>query len=143
MHRAAGLLGLLMMSAALPAYAEGGGSQASEASEAKDVVRLKNGGLLRGTISELNPGQSVTIVTAAGKTRELPMSDVGYAGPAARDPGADAKPGSESEYGYLTGDASKTEPAVTVIGQRADLRLTGETAGITFHRQAGSAVAIG
>src|SRR5688500_7843319 len=51
--------------------------------EGKDVVRLKNGGLVRGTIVELLPGESVTITTALGKTREFAMSEVSYAGPAA------------------------------------------------------------
>lgn len=48
---------------------------------AGDVVRLRNGGVLRGTIAELIPGDRVVIVTAAGDRRELPMSEVTYAGP--------------------------------------------------------------
>src|SRR5688572_477116 len=65
---------------------------AAPAVSAPDVVRLKNGGLLRGTISELVPGQTVTIVTASGKTRELPMAEVDYAGPADKDPQVGAGP---------------------------------------------------
>lgn len=49
--------------------------------EAQDVVRLKNGGFLRGAIAELVPGQHVVIVLVSGETRRVPMSEVTYAGP--------------------------------------------------------------
>jgi hypothetical protein len=47
---------------------------------APDVVRLKNGGLLRGTISELVPGDFVSIVLITGESRKVPYADVQYAG---------------------------------------------------------------
>jgi hypothetical protein len=56
------------------------------AGAAPDVVLLKNGGLLRGTIGELIPGESVTIRTVTGATKTLAMSDVSYAGPKERAP---------------------------------------------------------
>jgi len=46
-----------------------------------DIVKLKNGGLIRGKISELIPGDVVVIVTLTGDTRRFPMSEVEYAGP--------------------------------------------------------------
>jgi hypothetical protein len=49
-------------------------------------VRLKNGGLLRGKISELGPGDAVTIATLTGKTREFAMNALEYAGPEADAP---------------------------------------------------------
>src|SRR3954471_22558833 len=49
---------------------------------APDVVRLKNGGMLRGTISELVPGGDVVLITATGEERRFAMRDVDYAGPA-------------------------------------------------------------
>ena len=139
-----GLLALAAFGVASPGRAQEVVGKTAEAPAAKDVVRLKNGGLLRGTISELVPGDSVTIVTASGKTRELKMSEVDYAGPADRDPQASAAPpaaaaGADANNGA---DASKTEPLVTVSGQRADLQLTSEPSGVTFHRQSGSAVAV-
>jgi hypothetical protein len=45
------------------------------------VVKLKNGGFVRGTIAELIPNGSVTIVTVTGETERFAMSEVDYAGP--------------------------------------------------------------
>jgi hypothetical protein len=54
---------------------------------APDVVRLKDGSLLRGTISELLAGDSVTIVTVTGEVRKFSIADVTYAGPASAERG--------------------------------------------------------
>ena len=48
---------------------------------AKDVVKLKNGGLLRGSIAELVPGEFVVIVLITGETRRVPAAEFDYAGP--------------------------------------------------------------
>lgn len=53
---------------------------------APDIVRLKNGGFLRGTIAELAPGDFVTLVLVTGETRKIPYADVQYAGAADHDP---------------------------------------------------------
>lgn len=53
-----------------------------------DLVKLKNGGLLRGTISELVPNERVVIVLATGEVRQIAMSEVEYAGPAGAEPGS-------------------------------------------------------
>jgi hypothetical protein len=55
-------------------------------------VRLKNGGLLRGTIAELVPNDAVVIVLVTGETRRVPMAEVDYAGPAANAPSPEAPP---------------------------------------------------
>lgn len=119
----------------------------------KDVVRLKNGGLLRGTITELLPGDSVTIVTSSGKARELPMAEVEYAGPADRDPAAAPAPPAAvapappavaptlADAAPPASDSAK--PYVTVESDRASVRFESEPPGITFHRAATSAVAVG
>jgi hypothetical protein len=49
--------------------------------KAPDIVRLKNGGMVRGTISEVVPNESVVIVTLTGESRTFAMKDVAYAGP--------------------------------------------------------------
>jgi hypothetical protein len=116
------------------------------AAEAKDVVRLKNGGLLRGTISELVPGDTVTIVTATGKTREIAMSEVAYAGPADNDPserGAVAPAAVDARASTTLSSNEKTNPEVTVRGDKATLQLESEPPGLIFHRATGSAVAAG
>jgi hypothetical protein len=136
--------------AATPPAPLSGAETAAEAGAdaAPDVVRLKNGGLLRGRISELIPGESVTIVTVTGKTREMAMSEVDYAGPVAKDPQAAppvTKPAerSVSETKVSGEEGEKRRPYVTVHGKEARLHVVASEPGITFHRQAGSAVAFG
>jgi hypothetical protein len=64
----------------------GGAQGETRAAIPPDLVRLKNGGMVRGTIGELVPNDRVTVTTAAGETRTFSMSDVAYAGPAAESP---------------------------------------------------------
>ncbi len=52
---------------------------------APDVIHLKNGGFMRGTISELVPGSHVVIVLATGESRRVSMAEVDYAGPDSRE----------------------------------------------------------
>jgi hypothetical protein len=129
--------------------AGGDGPAGAASAAAPDVVRLKNGSLLRGTINELLAGESVTIVTVAGKTREFPMSEVEYAGPADRDPvaaaarpanAAAAPPPAQDAETALSGEPTKVRPYVTRQGKEAQLRLTSQPEGLTFHRQTGSAI---
>jgi len=87
---------------------------------APDVVKLKNGGLVRGTISELVPGQAVSIITALGDVRRYPMSEVEYAGPA-------------------TGITQSSASA----GGSKKVALEAEGKEITFHRRTSSAVSSG
>src|SRR5689334_10616230 len=47
-----------------------------------DLVRTKDGGMLRGTIVEKVPNDHVEIQLANGQTRTVKMSEVEYAGPA-------------------------------------------------------------
>jgi hypothetical protein len=117
----------------------------SPSAEPKDVVRLKNGGLVRGSIVELLPGQSVTITTVTGKVREFPMSEVSYAGPAdAEESKAAAKteqPQSFAPRAAGQNSNEKLRPHVTVHAEEARLVLESEPSGIVFYRQGGSAVA--
>jgi hypothetical protein len=78
-----------------------------------DVVILKSGGIVRGAISELNPGLGVTIVTATGETQRIPIADVAYAGPADRAPPSPARPEPASgwrPYGVSPGLAAPGQP---------------------------------
>src|SRR4051812_43719691 len=45
-----------------------------------DIVRLKDGGMVRGVIDEKVPGEYVVITTPSGSSRRFPWSDVSYAG---------------------------------------------------------------
>jgi hypothetical protein len=64
---------------ALPA--ESPPAQTGAMARPPDIVKLKNGGLIRGTISELIPDDAVVILMVTGETRRIPMAEVEYAGP--------------------------------------------------------------
>ena len=51
---------------------------------APDIVRLKNGGFLRGTIAELAPGEFVTLLLVTGETRKI-IASATRGWPAAQD----------------------------------------------------------
>jgi len=61
---------------------------AQPAPTAPDLVRLRDGGLLRGTIAELSAGDHVTIVLLTGETRRIAAADFSFAGPADEAPRA-------------------------------------------------------
>jgi hypothetical protein len=93
-----------------------------------DIVRLKDGGMVRGTIIELVPNGSVKIQLPDGQTRTFAMADAAYAGPASR----------EAHTGG--GSASSTvEPYATIHAQNAKLTLQGEQPNLTFHMETSSA----
>jgi hypothetical protein len=58
----------------------------AEASVPPDLVVLKSGGMIRGTISELVPDERVVIMLVTGEVRTVEMDQVEYAGPAANAP---------------------------------------------------------
>jgi hypothetical protein len=110
---------------------------------AQDIVRLKNGGIVRGSISELDPKGSVIIVTLTGAVREYPMSDVTYAGPATKDPKATSPSTARASSELASSREGSTKPYVTVHAKEARLHLVSNPGGLTFHRQSSSAVAEG
>lgn len=93
-----------------------------------DVVRLKNGGMVRGTILEIVPDAHVQIRSATGELRQYPMKDVLYAGAAANDPavapqpagavppGSAAAPGSAPAPGTAPGPGSSPAPGSAAAG---------------------------
>ncbi|MEZ4375878.1 MAG: hypothetical protein R3B07_34035 [Polyangiaceae bacterium] len=118
-----------------------------------DVVMLKNGGMLRGTIEEMDPQGNVVIELASGEKRTFPMSDVKYAGMASGAPGAETAPApAPAPPAYAPppvavppvpppGGHAGSQPLVTVHGTEARLELRGE--GVTFHREAGTGTGAG
>lgn len=115
-----------------PAYAQDAPGEAKRYgtnATPPDAVRLKNGGLLRGTISELIPGDSVVLLTATGEVRRFPMSEVDYAGPAAGLPGATAAPRASA-------------PAAADDG-RITVSLRANQPEITFHQRIASEISTG
>jgi hypothetical protein len=104
-----------------------------------DVVRLKNGGLLRGNISELVPGGTVTIVTMTGGTRTFNMSEVAYAGPAAQDPQA----APAQAPAAAPPPPAPPQPYVTVHAAEARIQFHSVEEDTTFYRRSGAAYAEG
>ena len=120
---------------------------------APDVVRLKNGGILRGTISELVPGEFVSIVLITGEARKVPYADVQFAGsaneaasavPVARTPEAVRPPdaGIAAAAGAAPNTSSKareSQPFAVVHAEESLVSVTSKQQGMTLFRRAGSA----
>lgn len=100
-------------------------SSAALAQAAPDVVRLKDGGVLRGTISEVNQG-FVVIVTVAGETKRIPSAQVAYAGPLEEKP----KP--------KTGGP---RPLVEVSAESVPVKIVSSQGDVTLHVRVSSSTA--
>jgi hypothetical protein len=118
---------------------------------APDVVRLKNGGILRGTISELVPGDYVSIVLITGEPRKVPYADVQFAGPTneaaatvapapARTPDAGAATAVAPASGAMSSNkAAETQPFTVVHAQESRVDVTAKQQGLTLFRRSASA----
>lgn len=93
-------------------------------------MRLKNGGMLRGTIAE-SGGDFVTIVLFTGEMRKVPAADVTYAGPAASAPVA--PPSTAPAIGL------GTQPFSTAQAPEARVRFVSEPTGSSLWRRRGKA----
>ncbi len=90
------LLALVLAAATVPAAVAWSGdvcAQQASAPGLADEVKLKDGSVFRGMITELVPRDHVDLLMASGQTRRFPAADVAYAGPAARPPAPAAPPG--------------------------------------------------
>jgi len=105
-----------------------------------DIVRLKNGGLVRGTITELTPGDSVTILTLGGETKKFSAADVVYAGAVSSDPLAQSSSRSPAPSAPSTAVRSGAEPYVTLQAPRARVHLASSPRGLIFQRQSAAMV---
>lgn len=122
---------------------------------APDIVMLRSGGLVRGTISELEPGVKVVILTMTGEEKTFPMSDVRYAGAASEaprsKPAASVAPDAGEEGNDEAGETESGEgagkkefggaivkrkpelrPEITVHAREARLSLSVLVCGIPF-----------
>lgn len=112
------------------------GTEAPAAPTAPDIVRLNNGGLLRGTISELLPGDSVTIITLSGTTHRVSMSEVSYAGPVSKDPATAPPPSPPAKRRIRAGSPASGPRVIRRDSTDASLHLTSDPSGLTFYRLA-------
>ena len=115
------------------AYAQTGGAP-------PDIVRMKNGGMLRGTIVEMVPSGQVTLLGADGQTRKFPMSDVAYAGPVANDPLAAGESAPPLPPVPQTASPAPAPPPVLAPMR---LRLVADEPNITYHYLAGTSHGVG
>jgi hypothetical protein len=118
-----------------------------------DIIRTKDGGMLRGTIVEKVPNDHVEILLPNGQSRTVPMADVDYAGPTAGDTGAAPQapappppaplPAQQSDDEETPRATSGSLPATTIGAGTARLRLTSDQEGLTFHRKTGTSQGTG
>ena len=112
---------------------------------APDIVRLKNGGMLRGTIAESNPGEFVMILLVTGESRKIAAADVVYAGPAESAPAAAPAPVPApspvpAQAPAVTPNANEGHrPFVTVEGPEAKVQFESTPSTLTLHRRSASA----
>jgi hypothetical protein len=135
--------------AAFPTEAAPAPAPQAAATSAPDVVILKDGGMVRGTIAELVAGDHVTILTLTGATKTFNMGEVRYAGTASGAPSAtteaprDAPARSRSSFGTTHDDSSRTHPLITVHAAEARLTLRSDEPAVTFHVNTASATTEG
>lgn len=86
-----------------------------------DVVRLKNGSMLRGTVIELIQGESVTLLLPSGQTRQFRLAEVEYAGPVVGAPLIGA--GSNAAQ---TAPAPPASPAPAVVPDAPPVHLASD-----------------
>jgi hypothetical protein len=122
------------------AYAQEPSAQppATAPSQPLDVVLLKNGGMLRGTISELVPNEYVIIDTTSGKQRRIDMAEVKYAGPAKDAPSAEA-PAKSDAPSPPPAPAPAPTPQAPEESSEVDVQFNGDP-GVRFHIRTGQAV---
>lgn len=101
-----------------------------------DVVLLKSGGMVRGTISEMDPGGEVVIRLANGNLRSFPMTTVEFAGPKEKMPiGGPPRPASGGEKPVE--QPGRFEPGV--YGGGVPVNLRANLPEVTFHLKTGTA----
>lgn len=96
-----------------------------------DVVELRNGGMVRGTLVENLPGDHVTIQLATGEVRTFPAAEVLRVGPAPAPPSGPIL----AEPGYL----SPTVVPSPVVSPMVNVRVVGTVEDLSLHRLTGTA----
>lgn len=117
-----------------------------------DVIRLRDGGMLRGTITEHVPDSHVSILLPSGESRRVPASDVLWAGPAAEMPppgmsvvttppsyGSDAAPAtSPVAPGVYAPPGTALTPAVPVATATVPVHFEADREGVRVDLRVGT-----
>lgn len=123
----AALISLVFLVGAAPARAD---------ERSPDIVRKRDGGFMRGSIEELDPSGSVTILLPSGERRTLPMHDVEDAGLAANDPKRPPTEPKAADDGATKSTKAPTptaSPRVLVEGPAARIHCEARESGLTLH----------
>ncbi|MBN9162424.1 MAG: hypothetical protein J0I07_15795 [Myxococcales bacterium] len=116
----------------LPPPATGDGATATPSATATiDSVHLRNGGLYRGRVTEIVPGDHVTVVVDKGETKRVPWAEVDRVIVAST-----ALPAPPSSSAPVPA-ATPPLPA-PMVGPRAHVRITSSKNVILYRRPAGS-----
>lgn len=100
---------------------------------ARDVVMLKDGGMVRGNIRELVPNEYVVIDMQGGESRRFAMSEVHYAGTVEDAPGQPAPKAAPAPVRPATDEP--TPPAEGVVRMHIDV----DDPKVQLHRHEGTA----
>lgn len=122
----------------LPAPSAAPSASASSASTTVDAVHLRNGGFYRGRVTEIVPGDHVTVVVApGGETKRIPWADVDRVivastpvPPLASTPSSPATPAAPA--------ASPPTPPAPMVGPRARVHITAPKQVILYRKAAGT-----
>jgi hypothetical protein len=87
--------------------------------------------MVRGTIVEIVPNESVTILLVNGSTRTFRYADTVYVGPAASEPASAPAP-------PMAAQPTPPAPPAAHANTAAQVRLEGVEPGLTFHHQTSS-----
>lgn len=121
---------------ALPPPAASGGTVATPtASATVDAVHLRNGGLYRGRVTEIVPGDHVTVIVDQGETKRVPWAEVDRVIVATT--AVPAPPTSTTPTRGIPAPATAPLPA-PMVGPRARVHITSSKNVILYRRPAGS-----
>jgi hypothetical protein len=104
-----------------------------------DIVKLKNGGVIRGIIDENMPDKYVVIVTPSGQTRRFDWSEVEYAGAATDVAPAQA---ASAPSQTATPNAATASSATITETTRPDFTVHGAEAKVSFASKDGTQLLI-
>ncbi|MBX3262582.1 MAG: hypothetical protein KIS78_02355 [Labilithrix sp.] len=121
---------------ALPPPAESGGAVATPTASATiDAVHLRNGGLYRGRVTEIVPGDHVTVIVDQGETKRVPWAEVDRVIVATT--AVPAPPTSTTPARGIPAPATPPLPA-PMVGPRARVHITSSKNVILYRRPASS-----
>jgi hypothetical protein len=130
-------------------------SSGKPSSVGPDIVVLKDGSRVRGTLSELMKGQYVVIVLVSGEVKRFEWNEIEFAGSEANAPAATAPREQNFEDEELDDDSTeaaaragrqsgkRVRPLVIVKAEEVELQLDAAESDVTFHVSTAMAVGSG